>query len=299
MPTHLPLLYVVVLNWNNPMDTLHCLECVARSSYPQLQIVVVDNGSSDDSVVRIRTAFPDYTLLQNRTNLGYASGNNSGIHYSLKRGADYVVLLNNDAFVKPDTLSSLVLTAESDVTIAAAGCKVPFYDTPYRLWAAGEAFPHGLYPLDDGRFDTPRDITYAAGCCILMRRVALEQIGLLDPRFFCYFEEQDWCLRATNAGYRIVYVPEAVVYHRVAASSGGFSPLYHYLFVRNYLYMSEKHGRVGLHIWRIHDALLVWLRELLRIMMAPGPSRLRRAWAATRGALDFFYGRFGVPPTGL
>jgi hypothetical protein len=297
MPDHAPVLYVVVLNWNNPADTLLCLRHLVQSRYPHMRPVVVDNGSTDDSVAQIRAAFPQIPLLQTGANLGYAGGNNQGIRYSLEQGAAYVVLLNNDAFVAPDALGHLVAAAERDPTIAAAGCKVPLYAEPRRLWAAGEVFPFGCSPLDDGAFDTPCDIEYAAGCCILLRRAALARVGLFDPDFFCYFEEYDWCLRATDAGYRIVYVPEAVVYHRVAASAGAASPLYYYFYVRNYLAMSARHGRVHTGgLWRVHDALLVWFREVARIVAYPGTAHMRRIWAATYGAVDFLRGRLGAPP---
>ncbi len=295
----LPLLYVVILNWNNPADTLYCLKHVAQSRYAHMHVVIVDNGSTDDSVEQIHAAFPDYALLQNLENLGYAGGNNTGMWYSLEHGADYIVLLNNDAFVEPDTLSHLVMAAERDSNIAAAGCRVRLYDTPRRLWAAGEVFPDGLYPLDDGFFDTPRDISYASGCCILLRRAVLEQIGLFEPLFFCYFEEKDWCLRASNAGYRIIYVPEAIVYHRVSATAGKQSPLYYYLLVRNFLYMSERYGRIGTHLWRWHDAFLVWLHWFLRVMISSDRARWQRGWAVTRGVIDFLRGRFGPPPERL
>src|SRR5262245_57058678 len=138
-----PPMYVIILNWNRPADTLACLEAVRRSRYQTLSAVVVDNGSSDDSVAHIRAAYPQVTLIQNKTNLGYAGGNNVGIRHALQRGAAYVLLLNEDVVVEPEALGHLA-AALADPSVAAAGCKVRIFEDPARLWAVGESFPRDL-----------------------------------------------------------------------------------------------------------------------------------------------------------
>jgi GT2 family glycosyltransferase len=294
-----PRLYVVILNWNRPTETIACLDSVARSDYPHFATVVVDNGSTDHSIDQIRAAFPDIPLLQAGSNRGYAGGNNIGLRYALEHGAEYLLLLNDDVRVEADTCTRLVAAA-AEAGVAAVGCKVRVYERPEYLWAAGESFPReDGYPLDDVRFDRPREIRYAVGCCILLRREALEQIGLLDAAFFAVHEEHDWCRRAINAGYRILYAPDAVVRHKIDTSlTSNWSPTYHYLFVRNWLLLLERYGFVPSNWRRLRGALIIVRQEIDFIRLRSG-SKSRRMWAAMRGAADYVRGRFGPPPADL
>jgi hypothetical protein len=291
-----PLIYIVILNWNQSTDTIACLNSVSKSHYSNYVVVVVDNGSEDDSVSQISTAFPNLPILQNDKNLGYSAGNNIGIRYALKNGAQYIILLNNDAFVREDTFTHLVAVANSRV--GAVGCKIPFFDDPNRLWAAGAGFPPGHYPLDDGRFNSPSEIDYAVGCCMLMSRSALEQVGLLDSKFFIYHDERDWCYRARDSGYKILYAPEAVVYHKVSLTFGSESPVYHYLYTRNYLYLWQKQGIIPT-TWRsLRGVFMVWRHEV-KYVLRHGNDKLRRGIAVTRGAFDYLRKQFGPPPGNL
>ena len=289
---------MLILNWNRPNDTITCLKALSQSDYPNLRVVVLDNGSKDDSVARIKQTFPEIPLVENGANLGYAEGNNVGIRLALQNGAEYVVLLNDDAFVQKETFSHLVAAA-AERTVAAVGAKIRIFEQPERLWAAGECFPREERPLDDGRFDTPREIKYAVGCCMLMTRQALQRVGLLDADLFALHEELDWCLRARQAGYRILYAPQALLYHKLSASlSNGRSPAYHYLYTRNYLRFWERSGIIPANWRRLRGVFLVWRHEMGRVRR-DGDSKWRRAWAVTYGAFDYLRGRFGPPPESL
>jgi hypothetical protein len=294
-----PLVFVIILNWNHPDDTIACISSVRQSEYGNFEIVVVDNASEDNSVTLITEAFPDIICLKNKRNLGYAGGNNLGIHYALQHGARYVLLLNDDVLVKPSTLTYLMASAQ-DQTIAAVGCKVRVWENPTRLWAAGEGFSRAEeWPIDDGRFDTPREIEFAVGCCILMRGNILKEIGLLDAGFFAYFEEMEWCFRARDAGYRILYTPKAIVYHKTAhSSSANRLPIYHYLNTRNWLHFWEKRGVIPTGWRRLVGALVVWWHEIKFVVYNGGNKKLR-AWAVTRGAWDYLKGQWGPPPERL
>ncbi len=293
-----PLLYSVILNWNAPADTLACVEATRASHYPNLQMVIVDNASGDDSVARLRTAFPEIPILQNPTNLGYAEGNNVGIRHALQHRAAYVVLLNDDVVVEQDTFDHLV-AAMSDPAVAAVGGKVRLFDAPEQLWAAGEYLFETPPPLDDGHFDSPREIPYAAGCCILLRSAVLEQIGLLDADYFMMHEEYDWCVRARAAGYHIRYVPQAAVRHKVAWSfTHRRLPVYYYLSARNQLRLWGRQGVIPFERRSLPGAALVWWDHVKRIGREEG-AKGPRLWAATRGVWDYLRGRYGPPPEGL
>ena len=212
-----PAVYVVVVNWNGVGHLRECLPSLEGVSYPNFKVIVVDNGSRDDSADFIRASFPSFALIRNERNLGFAGGNNVGIEYALDQRADYVALLNNDTRVEPDWIDALVHVAQQDANIALCEAQQHTWDGVHRIqlrlrpeWLEGEA-----------RMESPDrspavwPTAYAAGCCVLMRCSALRQIGLFDARYFAYVEDVDLSLRAWIAGYRVVSVRHSVVYHRV------------------------------------------------------------------------------------
>jgi GT2 family glycosyltransferase len=247
--TAAPNVMIVILNWNRLRDTAECLGSVSGIDYPNFGIVVVDNGSDDGSAAEIRRAFPHVLLIENRENLGFAEGNNVGIRHALKRGADYVWLLNNDTVVDPRALTAMVESAERNRDIGILGSKIRYYDQPQILWFAGATidWEHaisahiGRLEKDTGQYDREREVDRVTGCSMLIRRKVFEDIGLFDEKFFLYAEEVDLCVRARKMGYRNYYVPKSVVYHKISASSGENSvPLYAYYNTRNFLYLIRK-----------------------------------------------------------
>ena len=228
--TPAPLLSVIILNWIHLTDPLDCLHSLVRQIYSNYFVIVVNDGSTDGSVPALQAQFPAITLLANPSNLGFAEGNNIGIRSALSHAVSYVLLLNNDTVVDAALIEELVAAAESDERIAALGAKILYFAEPDRLWSAGGnvnytetvARLRGYRQRDSGQFDRMADVDYVSGCAMLLRRQALEQIGLLDPVFSpAYFEDTDWCMRARRTGWRIVYVPAARVWHKVSMSSGG------------------------------------------------------------------------------
>jgi GT2 family glycosyltransferase len=248
-----PLVCLVVLNWNQRDLTLDCLDSLAALDYPaeRLQIIVVDNGSTDDSAQAIRTRFPEVVVLETGENLGFASGNNVGIHYALQSDADYIMLLNNDTVVAPDVLRHLISVAEADPGIGIVTPKIYYYDEPTRIWYAGagidwrDGATRGLRAeeIDGSAPESVQDVDYASGCAICVRRSVIDQIGLLDPRFFLCYEETDWCVRAQAAGWRTLYVPNARLWHKVSATMGRTSPATDYYMNRNVLLFLAKNQR--------------------------------------------------------
>ncbi len=216
-----PRVTCILLNWNGWRDTLDCLAALDESSYPHLNVIVVDNGSSDESVARIRAAKPDLTLLETGANLGFAGGNNVGLRHALKNGADYVWLLNNDTRPAPDTVSALIDKALTDRRIGAVGSVCYYADKPdmVQIWAGGRVnlwigySPSTQKPHKDAWFH------WLNGTSLLLSRAALQDAGLLDDGFFLYWEDVEMGLRLRNRGWRLAAAPESKVLHKVSAST--------------------------------------------------------------------------------
>ena len=219
-----PTVTVIVLNWCKEEETTECLRSILGSEYTNLSILLVDNGSPDDSGERVRAAFPGIGFLQTGKNLGYASGNNRGIERALESATDYILILNNDTVLDPDAVSQLVSTAEEgDRKVGGVVPKLLYYDEPQRIWYAGGAFSalHGLgLHWRQGDLDQPdlkesvKEVTFMTGACCLISVRALRELGGFDEDFFAYVEDADLSLRMNKAGYQMYYQPEARVLHR-------------------------------------------------------------------------------------
>lgn len=246
-----PTISVIVLNWNGRDDTLACLNSLESLTYPNFQVLVVDNGSTDDSASLIRMRFPKIRLIETGANLGFAEGNNVGIRDALEAGADYVLLLNNDTIVAPDLLEAFVEAAAHNLNGGMFAAKIYYHAEPTKLWYAGgkwlpdkQCLVHvGIGEIDDGKsYEAIAESDYASGCAIFVSAEVVGKIGLMDPKFFLTYEETDWCYRARAAGYGVLFVPSAKVWHKVSASFGGVdSPLQLYFYSRNILLWAERH----------------------------------------------------------
>lgn len=242
---------VIIPMWNQVELTQRCLRSLGALRRPPEQVIVVDNGSSPDPRALLHTARPDVTVVRLECNRGFAGGCNAGIRRALSDGADAVLLLNNDTTVDPGLLGELVRALEEDPHIATAGAKTLSDETPPRLQSAyGVLTFRGSLVRVEGVaegavdvFHTECDVDIVFGTAMLLRRTALEAIGLLDEDFFAYHEDVDWCTRARRSGWRIRYVPSAVVYHRMHAStSGGYSGPVNYLSARNSVLFVRKNA---------------------------------------------------------
>lgn len=250
-----PKVGIIVLNWNGLDDTLECLASLARSDYPNAELIVVDNGSRLDPRGAILSHFPTVTYIRLAENSGYAGGNNVGIRYALERGYPYVFVLNNDTVVERDTIRRAVEVAQQDSRIAAVGVKVLAWEDPSRVWVAYGQITYrqglvrliGYYWRDDERFAQQRDVEWVPGTAILLSAKALADVGLFDEEFFAYHEDVDWCTSAREKGYRIVFAPQGRILHKGHGSSGGkryVSPR-QYLAGRNMVLFVRKHATVG------------------------------------------------------
>lgn len=250
-----PKVAVVILNWNGRDDTLQCLDSVSCIDYPNYQVIVVDNGSTDDSVVRIRERFPEVVIVETGRNLGYAGGNNVGIREAIARGAEYVLVLNNDTVVDPLVVRHLVSAGEVIGNVGMLGAKVYSHDDPLRIQYAGSVedrknarFSYrGTGQLDDGvSYEEIIETPYVYGAAFLVSARAVGDVGLLDERYYLCHEETDWCNRMRKKGYGIYFVPQAIAWHRGSPSFGGKeSPLRAYFMIRNRLLWAERNMPFG------------------------------------------------------
>lgn len=244
-----PLVAIITLNWNRKDDTLEFLRSCASLTYPRLHTIVVDNGSSDGSPEAITAAYPAVEQLLNGANLGFAAGMNAGMRRACAQGADYIFLANNDTTLAPDALDRLVATAEEH----GAGMVAPaiyYASAPHRIWWLGGRLRPLLLEIRrcerlPARHDPqPFHVDFITGCGMLVRRSVLERVGLFDERFFMYYEDSDYCLRAHRAAVRVLVEPRAAMYHKVAQSSGGsHSPNERYHMAKSSVQYFRKHAR--------------------------------------------------------
>ncbi|MDB5080457.1 MAG: hypothetical protein JWP00_2381 [Chloroflexi bacterium] len=298
-----PLVSIILLNWNQPHFTLACLESLGGLTYPNFNVIIVDNASTDDSLEQIAAILPTLkyltTVIANNHNQGFAEGNNVGIRHALEQAADYVLLLNNDTEVAPGFLEPLVQVAESAPEIGITGPKIFYFDDPARIWSAGGLISEqgrthqlGVNAPDEPIFNRLRQVDYVTGCAMLVKRETIEKAGMLDARFFIYYEETDWCARVSRAGFSIWYVPQSVVWHKISLKARDLSPRYVYFMTRNRLLFLRNLGKSRFSIWwslltvdlRTVIAWTVWKRH-----KAARPLRRPRL----KGMLDYLQGRFG------
>ena len=268
---------IVVLNWNNYQDTLECMNSLIEVNYENFNIVIVDNGSRNNSVSKIKkwlnvnkfkyipkksnSEFFYNTslnikiiLIKNIKNYGFAKGNNIGIKFALHYlRANSVVLLNNDTIVHSDFLLHLINTSQEKKTIGIVGPKIYYYDNRKNkkevIWSAGNKnnyfFPWLSSARGQGKFDVNQfkkgEVDSISGCCMLIKKEIFKSIGYFDPKYFCYGEEDDLCLRTTRGGFDIYYSPKSVIWHKVARSSGGgFNKTVAFYKIRNKIMFYKK-----------------------------------------------------------
>lgn len=219
--------YVVVLAWNHWADTRECLDSLKQSLIESLQIVVVDNGSSDGTSERVRAEYPEVELIRLPKNIGISRGYNAGMQWALENQAKYILVMNNDTVADPHMLAELQTALETDTQAGAAIPKIVYYDNPRRIWSAGarwRKFPPGpkfigLNELDAPRFSHLTEVEFATNCCIVIRADLLAKMGLFDPTYEFYYTDWDFTLRIRQNGYKILYVPQAILKHKVSVTT--------------------------------------------------------------------------------
>ena len=210
----LPLVYIIVLNYNGRRWLEACLDSLLATDYPNFRVTLVDNASSDGSVQLARDRYPQVEVIVNPANCGFSEGNNVGIHEALANNADYVVLLNPDTKVEPEWLRKLIAVGEAETRVGILGAVQLEYDgAEFNSWT--KTVMRQL--LDElKRPESARDwisVEWVEGACFAVKRKVFEDVGLLDPIYFAFYEEIDFCRRAAALGYEIALVPRSRIHH--------------------------------------------------------------------------------------
>lgn len=296
---------IIIVNYNTPDDTKATIQSLANINHPgfDYRVVVVDNGSKEllSFSHQFLKSNPRVDLLRSESNLGFSGGNNLGIQYAIDHyDSDYYLLLNSDTIADPDFLQNLVKMMKNDSKIGLAAAKIYFHkgyeyfansykenEKHHVLWYVGGkvdwtnllSYHIGIDEIDRGHFDQASETDYVTGCTMMISREVIERVGRLDDRFFLYSEDVDFSLRVHEAGLKVMYCPDSVVYHKIGRSTGGAgSPLQQYYQTRNRLFLAFRHAP-----WRAKLTALHLAFDIMR----HGNQSERKA------VLDVFIGRMG------
>jgi GT2 family glycosyltransferase len=293
----------VILNTNRRDDTLACLDSIRADGYVPHDIIVLDNASTDGSEEAIHAAFPHVEVVQLTENLGYAGNNNVGISIAIMKRADWVLILNEDVIVAPDAISKMLEIAEQEQEVGIVGPLVYHHSEPEVIQSAGGVLDtfwlsrhRGENERDIGEYIHPEDVDWVSGCAMLVRREVVEQVGALDERFFYYWEETEWCIRARRSGWRVVFTPQAKIWHKGVQRDYTPSPNITYYWTRNWFLTLAKH-RAPFYVWIY--AIIQISRSVLSWTFRPKwRDKLGNRDAMIEGVLDFIFQRWGMRNSG-
>jgi GT2 family glycosyltransferase len=293
-----PLVGVIVVNYNSARFIDEFCGTLAQAEYPNWRLFAIDSGSKDGSADRIECAFPGATVIRCAYNVGFAAGANRGVEAAAAAGCAYALFLNNDTALTPDFLTRMVGTADANTMVVP---KILYYDDRRIISTHAGGFDWTLGRFRDthaGQHDGPatahaRPLETASFCCALVPLAAFEDAGPLDERFFMYYEETDFIRRAQQRGYRLLYEPSAVIYHRESGASGGgwMTPFKQYYATRNRPYLVRKYAT--------SRVAYAWFTVFFLATRVPAAARMawRREWRLLRamalGTFDYYRGRMG------
>ncbi len=294
---------IVIVNWNHPDDTLRCLASIQPSTYTNYTIVVVDNGSTDDSI----KILSKHELLHNQScvefypvveNIGFTGGYNLGIQRLLEQSVDYIFLLNDDSVVDANTLAELANATAHHPEAGFFGPMLYTLEPPQVILSAGgfldkdfRASHRGIGELDSGQYDQETEVDYLFGCALLVSRRLIETIGLLDEKFFAYHEEVDWCFRGKQAGFQALLIPRAHAWHPDTRHRDKDSAKVTYYISRNSLLFVKK-NRLGLPV--LAKMVFTYCRQLLSWTLRPKwRGKAKQRLAMQHALWDFAWGNFG------
>lgn len=277
--------FIVIPNWNGADMIVECLTSLEQQT-KKARIIVVDNGSVDNSVELINTHFPEVELIKNTTNKGFAGGVNTGIVFALDNGADAVALFNNDAVAEKTWLAELVGEMKKNPETGIVTGKLMRSDKLhldstgdyYTTW--GIPFPRGRNQKDKGQFEKPEEVFGASGGASLYRASMLKEIGIFDERFFAYYEDIDISFRAQLAKWGVRYTPCAIAYHHIGGTSSKMGDFTRYHSIKNFLLLYTKNMPTQLY-WK---HLPTFLYQFMRTTARAAIDRKPHVWLHSVGS---------------
>jgi GT2 family glycosyltransferase len=304
-----PRICIILVNWNGLKDTIECLESIQKVDYKLFSTIVIDNGSTDGSPPILRERFRNVPVFETGENLGFAGGNNVGIEWALEKPFEWILLLNNDTIVDPNFLKAFVEASRQKPEGKIFGAKIYRYGEPQKIdhcggtWnpKIGDFESNWLGKLDDGAsFEEMKRVDYVCGAALFMHRSVPETIGPLEPKFFLFWEETDFCYRAQRMGFEVWTAPQAKIWHKVSASFSGGKPHSHYFWWRSRLLWIERNLPYAEKQKLMKEVVRPDLLKLLRHTLLKTPlsplKKTKRLRAGLLGVLHYYLGRFGNCP---
>ncbi len=293
---------IVVVHYQNQKDTFSCLQSLSKTliSNSSYNLILVDNSANISFTKSLKKHFPSLISIDNKSNQGFAQGNNLGIKKALRNGCKNIIILNNDTIISSNLISGLVSFANTDRLIGLVSPKIYFakgyeyhknrYSDKEKgkvIWYAGGkidwanfyASHIGVDQVDDGSFDQISETDFCTGCCLLVKEEIVRNVGLLDEKYFLYFEDVDYSLRVKQAGYKVIYYPKVFLWHKNASTSGRpGSPTHIYYQNRNRLFFGFKYS----DSWWNKKSLVI---DSIKLMLKGG--------VTSRAIIDYYLGRMG------
>ena len=289
--------FAVVVNWNGGEKNLSCVRSLLAQGIAPGHLVFVDNASSDGSLERVRAEFPGLAFLVNPENQGYGHANNRGIAAALERGAELVFLVNNDVTLENGAFLPLLRALEREPAVGIVGPRILLEQEPDLLWCAGGRLTYranlsrmiGHREKDGPEFQRTIEVDYVPGCAMLVRRAVFDRAGLLEGDYFAYHEDLEFCLKAREAGFRVLMVGETAASHDAHASTGGgYNQLRKYMMGVNTVWFLRRHGTparwLSFFVFDVLSLPFVWIFRALR-------GEGRAVLAKARGMLDGLRGK--------
>lgn len=297
--------WIVIVNYNSSQHIAECLLTVDKLDKDNflLHTVIIDNNSNRESLEQlnqIKKDYPETKLILNKKNLGFSGGNNVGIKFALEKGADHVLLLNSDTYVHKDLIVELLKSFQLEEKIGITVPKIyfakgfEFHKERYNgndlgkvIWYAGGkidwdniiGYHIGVDEVDNGQYDQTKETEIATGCCMLIKKEVFEKVGLLDEKYFLYYEDSDFSIRVKKSGFKIFYTPKGIVWHKNAGSTGGSgSNLQDYYITRNRLFFAGRYRNSKLR--------LPLIKESLKLLF------IGRKWQK-KGIIDYYLAKLG------
>lgn len=290
---------IILVNYNGKNYNEECIDSILKSTYKNIEIIVVDNASNDNSVEILKKRYMNNIIIvETGLNLGFSGGNNVGIKLALEKKCNFILLLNNDTAIE-ENMIEIMVEASINNQYSVISPKIYYYDNKEIIWSAGadmiwkKGIPaqRGMNEVDKGQYDVECNVEIATGCCLLIPKNIIEEVGLLPDDYFLYYEDTDYTTQIVRKGYKILYLPSARMYHKVSASTGGEESFnYIYYNTRNRLLFNKKFNSKN----KTRYITYFYITRIIKIIKWFIMKRTDLIKATLKGIKDFSNSRLGI-----